>query len=96
MAESFPNAQIVHRKFTGDRADGWDRPLELESLEQAADEIERLQEELAASNGAIDRLAELGGPKTRSQLIRHVPPRDSKPPNSCITPACGTRTKSTP
>ena len=50
-----PDAEQQHAMQHGHG--DWDRPLELESLDQAADEIERLQDALAADRAAMDRMS---------------------------------------
>ena len=46
-----PLAEIAERNLNGDRQDGWDRPLELANMEQAAGHIENLQQQLSAERG---------------------------------------------
>ena len=47
--------EIAHANIHGHG--DWDRPIEIESMEQAADTIEELQQQLAADRAAMDRMS---------------------------------------
>ena len=57
-----PLAEIAERNLTGDRQDGWDRPLEIADMEDAAEKMDVLQSQNAEQGRVIDSLLTGGAP----------------------------------
>ena len=57
-----PLEEIAERNLNGDRQDGWDRPLELADMEDAAEKLDVLQAQNAEQGRVIDSLLTGGAP----------------------------------
>ena len=57
-----PDSEIAERNLNGDRQDGWDRPLELADMEDAAEKMDVLQAQNAEQGRVIDSLLTGGAP----------------------------------